>query len=41
MKLDKIVRFIVVLYMTVIAIFGWHAVLKDDSDCQGEARQLL
>lgn len=29
-KLDKIVRFIVVLYMTVCAIFGWHAVFKDD-----------
>ena len=32
MKLDKIVRFIVVLYMTVIAIFGWHAVLKNSDE---------
>lgn len=35
-KLDKIVRFIVVLYMTVCAIFGWHAVFKDDESVKGK-----
>lgn len=29
-KLDKIVRFVVVLYMTTVTLFGWRAVLKDD-----------
>ena len=31
-KLDRVVRFIVVLYMTVCTIFGWHAVLKNDDE---------
>ena len=35
-KLDKIVRFIVVLYMTVTTVFGWHAVLKDDESVKGK-----
>lgn len=35
-KLDKIVRFIVVIYMTVLTVFGWHAVLKDDESVKGK-----
>ena len=35
-KLDRVVRFIVVLYMTVCAIFGWHAVLKNDESVKGK-----
>lgn len=35
-KLDKVVRFIVVIYMTVLTVFGWHAVLKDDESVKGK-----
>lgn len=37
-KLDRVVRFIVVLYMTVCAIFGWHAVFKNDDESVKEKR---
>lgn len=32
MKLDKIVRFVIVVYTTITAIFGWHYLLKEDDE---------
>jgi len=31
-KLDKIVRFVIVVYTTITAIFGWHYLLKEDDE---------
>ena len=37
-KLDKIVRFVIVVYTTITAIFGWHYLLKEDDESVKEKR---